>query len=333
MSSARWATIFLSASTNFISYKDVSKDPMASMEKVLNQADGFTFKELKREHLDDYQSLFDRFSLDLGSNGRDSIPTDRRLLEFAKSPEDPSLIALYTQYGRYLMISASREGTQPSNLQGIWNKDMDPAWGSKYTTNINAEMNYWPAEVSNLSECHEPLFRLIEDCSITGEIVAREHYNADGWILHHNTDLWRGTAPINHSNHGIWVGGSGWMSHHLWEHYLFTRDMDFLRNRAYPIMKSAATFYSQYLIEDPESGWLVSSPSNSPEIGGLVAGPTMDHQIIRSLYHACIEAADILDDEDELIEVLEEQVGHNCSKPGGTIRAIAGMAAGSGRSG
>jgi alpha-L-fucosidase 2 len=207
------------------------------------------------------------------------------------------------------MISASRKGTQPSNLQGIWNKDLKPAWGSKYTTNINTEMNYWPAEVSNLSECQEPLFKLVEECAETGVNVAREHYGAEGWVLHHNTDLWRGTAPINHSNHGMWVSGSGWLSHHLWEHYLFTRDLDFLRERAYPVMKGAATFYSHYLVEDSATGWLISTPSNSPENGGMVAGPSMDHQIIRSLYHACIKAAELLNEEDEFITLLQNQVG------------------------
>ncbi|MCK4750599.1 MAG: glycoside hydrolase family 95 protein, partial [Bacteroidales bacterium] len=160
----------------------------------------------------------------------------------------------------------------------------------------------------NLSDCHDPLFRLIEDCSETGVRVAKEHYDADGWVLHHNTDIWRGTAPINHSNHGMWIGGSGWLSHHLWEHYLFTMDVDFLEERAYPVMKRAATFYTQFLVEDPETGWLISSPSNSPENGGMVAGPTMDHQIIRSLFKACIEASEILDVDTEFSKKLKDLV-------------------------
>ena len=302
------ATLYLSAATNFVSYQDVSGDPLARMEAYLEESRGKSFTEIKEAHVSDYHKLFNRFSLDLGSNGRDSLPTNQRLLKFAEAPDDPSLIALYTQYGRYLMISASREGTQPANLQGIWNKDLKPAWGSKYTVNINTEMNYWPAEVTNLSECAEPLFKLLEECAETGVNVAREHYGADGWVLHHNTDLWRGTAPINHSNHGMWVSGSGWLSHHLWEHYLFTRDLDFLRDRAYPLMREAATFYSQYLVEDPGTGWLISTPSNSPENGGMVAGPTMDHQIIRSLYQACIEAAGILDTDSEFASLLQDQV-------------------------
>ncbi|NOR33772.1 MAG: glycoside hydrolase family 95 protein, partial [Bacteroidales bacterium] len=250
ISGAKTATLLLSAATNFVSYKDISGDPTARIEKDLEDAYDISYAKIREEHVADYRKLFERFSLNLGSNGRDSIPTDRRLLKFTESPNDPSLIALYTQYGRYLMISASRPGTQPSNLQGIWNKDLKPAWGSKYTTNINTEMNYWPAELTNLSECHEPLFKLIEECAETGVTVAREHYGAQGWVLHHNTDLWRGTAPINHAYHGMWVAGSGWLSYHLWEHYLFTRDLEFLRERAYPVMKGAATFYSQYLVED-----------------------------------------------------------------------------------
>ena len=302
------ATIWLSAGTNYISYKEVGKDPLISMKNYLDRINGLSFNEVKNDHITDYQSFFGRFTLDLGSNGRDTIPTDLRQEKFAELPEDPSLIALYTQYGRYLMISSSRPGTQPANLQGIWNKEMAPPWDSKYTTNANFEMNYWPAELTNLSECHEPMFELIKDCSETGAIVAREHYNCNGWVLHHNTDIWRGTAPINHSNHGMWVGGSGWVSLHLWERYLFTMDKDFLRETAYPLMKEAARFYSEFLIKDPASGWLISTPSNSPENGGMVAGPTMDHQIIRSLFNACIEASEILNADLEYAEGLKKQV-------------------------
>jgi alpha-L-fucosidase 2 len=254
-----------------------------------------SYEHIRKVHQADYHSLYKRFDLDFGSVLRDTLPTDQRILKFTESPDDPQLLALYAQYGRYLLISSSRQGTGPANLQGIWNQVMKPAWGSKYTININTEMNYWPAELSNLPECHEPLFNLIKDLSITGQEVAREHYNCEGWVAHHNTDLWRGAAPINHSNHGIWVGGSGWLTHHLWEHYLFTRDEEFLREEAWPVMKGAAQFYAQYLVEDTLSGWWISTPSNSPENGGLVAGPTMDHQIIRSLFNACVEAAGILD--------------------------------------
>ena len=308
VSNAQSATLWLSAATNFKNYKDVSNDPVATLEKVFNKVSEEDYERVKRSHIADYHSLFERFSIDFRNNLRDSLPTDQRLLMFNDSPDDPQLLALYAQYGRYLLISSSRSGTGPANLQGIWNKDLKPAWGSKYTININTEMNYWPAELTNLSECHEPLFQLIKDLSQTGKAVAKEHYNCEGWVAHHNTDLWRGAAPINHSNHGIWVGGSGWLTHHLWEHYLFTKDEEFLQKEAYPIMREAALFYSQFLVADTLTGWLISTPSNSPENGGMVAGPTMDHQIIRSLFNACIEASTILDTDQEFAGELKEMV-------------------------
>jgi alpha-L-fucosidase 2 len=174
--------------------------------------------------------------------------------------------------------------------------------------NINTEMNYWPAEVANLSDCQEPLYAMIADCSETGKNVAKEHYNATGWVLHHNTDIWRGTAPINHSNHGIWVTGGAWLSRHFWEHYLFSQDKDFLKNCAYPIMKGAAEFFTQFLIKDPKTGYLISTPSNSPENGGLVAGPTMDHQIIRALFRSCIDASEILGTDQDFARKLKDML-------------------------
>jgi alpha-L-fucosidase 2 len=193
-------------------------------------------------------------------------------------------------------------------LQGIWNDLLTPPWGSKYTTNINAEMNYWPAELLNLSALHEPLFKMIDELAVSGKETAKQYYNAPGWVLHHNTDLWRGTAPINASNHGIWVTGSGWLSHHLWEHYLFTRDINFLRNKAYPIMKQSALFYNSFLIRDPKTQWLISGPSNSPEQGGLVMGPSMDHEIIRSLFKAAIEASTILNIDKDFRDTLKSKL-------------------------
>ena len=305
ISEAGRATIYLTAATNFVNYKDVSGDPAKKVDEYSAGMNRKSYKQIRKAHIADYQQLFNRFDIGFGSNRRDTLPMDQRLRMFNKSPEDPGLIALYVQYGRYLMISSSRPGTMPANLQGIWNQDLEPAWESKYTTNINAEMNYWPVEMTNLSECHEPFFKLIEECAQTGAVIARVHYNAGGWILHHNTDIWRGTAPINYSNHGIWVGGSGWTSSHLWEHFLFTRDTAFLRARAWPIMREAARFYSQFLISDPKTGWLISTPSNSPEIGGLVAGPTMDHQIIRTLFNSCVEASGILKEDQEFAAKLK----------------------------
>ena len=191
---------------------------------------------------------------------------------------------------------------------------LTPPWGSKYTTNINLEMNYWPAEVLTLTSCNEPLFNLIKDVSVAGSQTAKAHYGAPGWVLHHNTDIWRGTAPINASNHGIWVTGGAWLCHHLWEHYLFTGDENFLKNQAYPIMKQAAEFFVSFLVKDPKTGWLISTPSNSPEHGGLVAGPTMDHQIIRDLFKNVITASEVLKSDDAFRKTLQkkyEQIAPN----------------------
>ena len=301
---ANEATILLSAATNFVSPNDVSGNPEALCAKHLEAAEGKSYEKLKKEHIEDYRNYFDRFSIDLGSSGKENLPTDKRINEIPVEM-DNSLAALYVQYGRYLLLSSSREGSYPANLQGIWNDRLNPPWDSKYTVNINIEMNYWPAEVLNIAECHEALFKMIDEVVPAGTKVAGDHYNARGWVLHHNTDIWRGAAPINASDHGIWVGGSGWMAHHYWEHFLFGRDTSFLRNIAWPVMKGAAMFYADFLVPDPATGWLVSCPSNSPETGGLVSGPTMDHQIIKSLFRACIEADMILDANDAFADTLE----------------------------
>ncbi|HYH57324.1 MAG TPA: glycoside hydrolase N-terminal domain-containing protein, partial [Anseongella sp.] len=259
------ATLYLAAGTNFLNYKDTSGDPDEDCKKVLQSLAGKKYGEVRSEHIREYRKYFNTFSLELGDSSRNGLPTDQRLEAFSKGG-DPALAALYLQYGRYLLISSSRPGTQPANLQGIWNHLMLPPWDSKYTTNINAEMNYWPSELLNLSACHEPLFRMIEDLAESGKKTAAAHYGCRGWVVHHNTDLWRGAAPVNASDHGIWVGGSAWLCQHLWEHYLYTRDRAFLRDRAYPLMKEAALFYVDFLVEDPETGWLISTPSNSPEL-------------------------------------------------------------------
>jgi len=314
VTNASEAVIYLSASTNYVNYKDVSKDPESELHEVFASISEKAYESILEDHVIDHQSLFNRFDLNFGESLRDSLPTDERLEMFWDDPVDPAFVALYVQYGRYLLIASSREGTHPANLQGIWNDRLKPPWDSKYTTNANAGMNYWPAEITNLSECHEPMIRLVEECAETGVLTAKEHYNCGGWVLHHNTDIWRGTAPINASNHGIWLGGSGWLSHHLWEHYLFTLDKEYLARRAYPVLKGAALFYSEFLIKDPKTGWLISTPSNSPEIGGLVAGPTMDHQIIRSLFRACIEASETLEIDREFathLKVLIPKIAPN----------------------
>ncbi|MBT2561271.1 glycoside hydrolase N-terminal domain-containing protein [Pedobacter sp. ISL-68] len=300
-------TLYLTGGTNFINAQDVSGNPAAANVKALNSLKGKPYTEIKQKHIKEYQSYYNTFSVDFGRSDNENLPTDERLAKFATA-NDPAFAALYMQYGRYLLISSSRPGTQPANLQGIWNDLLTPPWGSKYTTNINLEMNYWPTEILNLSALNEPLFNKIKGLAKTGAETAKAYYNANGWVLHHNTDLWNGTAPINASNHGIWVSGGGWLSDHLWEHYQFSKDRKFLESEAYPLMKQAALFYEDFLVKDPKTGWLISTPSNSPENGGLVAGPTMDHQIIRSLFTNCITAAETLNTDAEFRKSLTEKV-------------------------
>lgn len=299
-------TLYLTAGTNYVNYKDVSGNPVTVCKKALQSITGKTYSQVKAHHIAEYQSYFNTLSFNLETSLNEKLPTDQRIEQFAKS-SDPSFVALYLQYGRYLLISGSRPGTRPANLQGIWNDLLTPPWGSKYTTNINLEMNYWPAEILNLSPMHEPLFKMINELAEAGKQTAKDYYNAPGWVLHHNTDLWRGTAPINASTHGIWVTGGGWLTHHLWEHYLFTQDINFLKNEAYPIMKQSALFFNTFLSKDPATGWLISTPSNSPEHGGLVAGPTMDHQIIRDVFKSTIEASRILNIDQAFRDTLKEK--------------------------
>ncbi len=293
VSDADAVTLILTAATSYRSYRSVDADPATRCNRIIQAVRKKTCETLRDAHVADHRSLFRRVALDLGGDNASCKPTDVRLIEAEKAC-DPHLMALYFQFGRYLLIACSRPGTQPANLQGIWNDRLDPPWDSKWTVNINTEMNYWLAEECNLSSCHDPLFDLIEEVAETGRKTASTHYGCRGWVLHHNTDLWRGTAPINASDHGIWVTGGAWLCRHLWERYLFQRDLSFLRERAYPLMKGAADFFVDFLVEDPNTGWLISTPSNSPEIGGLVAGSTMDHQIIRTLFADCIEASRIL---------------------------------------
>ncbi len=283
-------TIRLTCATTFKNYHDVSADPAARCQDALTRSRNRTYQELKGEHELQHKSLFNRVSLDLGHTPASDKPTNIRLRDF-RNGNDPDLAALLFQYGRYLLISCSREGGQPANLQGIWNDSLNPPWDSKYTCNINTEMNYWPALTTNLAECQTPLDDAIMDLTHTGASVAKQQYGARGWVTHHNFDLWRGAAPINASNHGIWVSGGAWLCQHLWEQYLFTGDKKFLAEKAYPAMKGASEFFLDYLIKDPLTGYLISGPSNSPEQGGLVMGPTMDHEIIRSLFANTAAAA------------------------------------------
>lgn len=292
VSGADEAVVTMVAATSFINYHDVSGDPERICQARIRAIRGLSWEELKAAHLREYQRLFNTFSLWLGSS-EGSIPTDQRILHYTPAT-DPGFIALYVQYARYLLLSSSRPGAAyPANLQGIWNDQLNPPWGSKFTTNINLEMNYWPAEPLHLGECSTPLFHLLQSLSQAGKATAADYYRAPGWVLHHNTDLWCGTAPINASNHGIWPTGGAWLCHQIWEHYLFAKDLAFLREY-YPIMRSCAAFFVGFLIKDPKTGWLISTPSASPEHGGLVAGPTMDQQIIRDLFKNCIAAANVL---------------------------------------
>ena len=287
-------TLLLAGATNYVNFRHVSADPAKRNAATLAAVGETEYKTLLARHTADYRMLFDRVELDLGPATTGEMDTDERIEKFAESG-DPQLVALLFQYGRYLMISSSRPGSQPANLQGIWNDSNSPSWDSKYTININTEMNYWVAEPLNLSECHEPLFAALADLRESGGRVAKAHYDADGWVVHHNFDLWRGAAPINASNHGIWPTGGSWLCQHLWFRYLHTGDKKWLRETAYPLMRDAALFHADTLVEHPTKGILVSGPSNSPERGGLVMGPTMDHQIIRDLFADVISASEILD--------------------------------------
>nr|WP_262904644.1 glycoside hydrolase N-terminal domain-containing protein [Hymenobacter lucidus] len=298
-------TLYLTAATSFNTYQDAAANPEKRAAEAMKKVAGKSYESLKAEHVRDYQQLFNMFSIDLGHTPGEKLFTDARIRQFSPAT-DPALLALYMQYGRYLLISSSRAGGQPANLQGLWNESLTPSWGSKYTTNINLQMNYWPAEMLGLSACATPLFSLINEAADEGKSTAKEHYNARGWVLHHNTDLWRGTAPINAANHGIWVTGAAWLTQPVWEHYQFTQDQAFLR-REYPVMKAAAEFFVDFLVKDERTGWLISTPSNSPEHGGLVAGPTMDHQIIRELFRNTTAAAQVLGVDADFQQVLTEK--------------------------
>ena len=300
------ATVYLVAATSFKNFQDISGDPAKICIQNLDRISAKNFAAVCTNYLADYQNLFGRVSLDLGRTPAADGPTDVRLknVRTAGLASDPALAALYFQYGRYLLIASSRPGGQPANLQGLWNDELAPPWESKWTLNINCEMNYWPAELCNLSECTAPLFAMIDDLTISGARTAKAQYGARGWVVHHNTDLWRGTAPINNID-GIWPTGGAWLCYHLWEHYLFTGDKEFLV-RAYPVMKSASEFFMDSMVKDPHTGWLVTSPSFSPEEGGLCIGPTMDHQLIRALMDATLASAAILKTNAPFAEQLAE---------------------------
>ncbi len=291
---ANSATLVLAGATNYVRYDDVTADPIATNTRVIAAVRMRTWNQLLAAHVADHQALFGRTSIRLGEQPVGAAGyTDDRVRKFREG-KDPQLAALLFQYGRYLLIASSRAGGQPANLQGLWNDSNTPPWDSKWTVNINTEMNYWLAEPANLAELATPLFDMVRDVAETGRATAKEMYGARGWVLHHNTDIWRGTAPINQSNHGIWPTGGAWLTQHLWWRYEYGGDTRFLRDTAYQVMKSAARFFVDNLVVDPKTGRLISGPSNSPELGGLVMGPTMDHQIIRALFANTARAAEIL---------------------------------------
>ncbi|HEX2852880.1 MAG TPA: glycoside hydrolase family 95 protein [Opitutaceae bacterium] len=298
LSNVSSVVIAVAVATSYRRYDDVSGDPAALTNAALAALGGKSFESMREAHIAEHRRLFRRVSLDLGHTGAEKLPTDERVRN-SPNVADPSLAALYFQYGRYLLISSSRPGTQPANLQGVWNDSLTPPWNSKYTVNINTQMNYWPAEITNLPECADPLFDMIRDLSVTGAKLAKDHYGASrGWVTHHNTDLWRATGPIDGAFYGMWPTGGAWLCMHLWERYQFSTDRAFLA-KAYPLMKGAAEFFVETLVEDPRSKRLVTSPSMSPENAhhprvSIAAGPTMDAQIIRDLFNACIESAKIL---------------------------------------
>ena len=263
------------------------------------------------DHIKAYQKYFNRVKLDLGVSDAVKLPTNERLKNF-RSADDPQLVTLYFQYGRYLLISSSQPGGQPANLQGIWNNKMKPPWDSKYTININAEMNYWPAEKTNLSELHEPFLQMVKELSQTGQETAKVMYGARGWMAHHNTDIWRVTGAIDGAFWGAWASGGGWTSQHLWEHYLYNGDKDYLSS-VYPVLKGAATFYVDFLIEHPKYHWLVFNPDMSPENApkahqgsSLDVGTTMSNQIVFDVFSSVIRAAEILQKDAAFVDTVQQ---------------------------
>ena len=297
------ATLYITVGTNVRSYKDISGDESRQSKERLNDAMAIGYDALKALHSKTYHHYYDRVKLDLGEDHYAHVPMNKRIERFSVvdgSPIDNHLVATYFQFGRYLLISSSQpDNMNPANLQGIWNEKMFPSWDSKYTTNINLEMNYWPSEVCNLTELNKPLFKLIREVYEQGKQTARDMYGAEGWVLHHNTDQWRITGPVDRAQTGLWPMGSAWLCRHLWEHYLYTRDEAFLR-QYFPIMLDAARFYTQTLQKHPTKGYLVVCPGESPEHGGkgrptpLDAGVTMDNQLVTELYTNVLEAAKIL---------------------------------------
>ena len=307
------ATLYLAIGTNVKNYKDITGDEVAQSKERLHKAMALGYDALKEKHEETYHKYYDRVKLELGEDKYKGVSTSKRIEMFG-TRTDNYLVATYFQFGRYLLISSSQpDNMNPANLQGIWNDKMFPSWDSKYTTNINLEMNYWPSEVTNLTEMNEPLFKLIREIYEQGKQTARDMYGVEGWVLHHNTDQWRITGPVDHAQTGLWPMGAAWLCRHLWEHYLYTQDKTFLR-QYFPIMLDAARFFTQTLVKHPTMGYLVVCPGESPEHGGkgrptpMDAGVTMDNQIITDLYSEVLAAAKVLGNNNPLLSTISDQL-------------------------
>lgn len=316
---ARSVTFMLSAATSFERFDSQPKKSKEELReqncRVQDSATAYGYERLRERHMKDHRGMFRRVQIDLGQTPNGLLPTDERLDAYKIGGQDPQLEALYFQYGRYLLMASSRPGTQPANLQGIWNDRVQPPWNSDYTTNINTQMNYWPAEIGNLSECHEPLIQMIEELSQSGARTAAIHYNSQGWVAHHNVDLWRTSTPTaGHPSWAFWPLGGVWLTQHLWEHYLYNPNVNFLREKAYPLMRGAALFCLDWLQENKE-GLLMTSPSTSPEnkfltpegeASSVAESSAMDITLIRELFDHCMEAARLLEIDERLVARIAE---------------------------
>jgi alpha-L-fucosidase 2 len=311
VNNADFATLYISMASSFNNYQDISADAGERANTFLKKALIKDYKQALLDHIADFQNYFNRVSIDLGVTDSVKNPNDLRIEQFANG-DDPQLVVLGFQFGRYLLISSSRPGGQPANLQGIWNDRLYPPWDSKYTVNINTEMNYWPSEPTNLSEMNEPLIQMLHELSQTGRQTAKVMYGAEGWVLHHNTDIWRMNGPIDGSFWGMWPMGGAWLCQHLYEKYEYNGDKEYLKS-VYPIMKGAVEFYLSFLIEEPQHKWLVVSPSVSPENApsihprsSISAGTTMDNQLLFDLFTKTIKSAEILGMDKELVKNVKE---------------------------
>ena len=310
---ATTATLYIAAATNYVNYNDISGNAIEKVNQRLASHVGKTYKKLLADHVKKYKEQYDRVLLTLPKSASSALETDKRVAAFEKDASDLDMVSLMMQYGRYLLISSSQPGGQPANLQGVWNDKMNAPWDSKYTININAEMNYWPSLVGNLAETQQPLFSMIRDLSQTGALTAQQMYGCNGWVAHHNTDLWRIAGPVDGTSWGMFPTGGAWLTTHLWQHYLFTGDKQFLADY-YPVMKGAADFLIDYMQEHPQYGWLVTVPTVSPEHGPVgkrtevTAGSTMDNQIVFDVLSQVIKAGKVLGMDNSQLSTLNSKL-------------------------